>query len=65
LVLVTINITRYKEQKQLQSKAACSWAFFLKPSVWQALLSFHHSSKHAPHTFPQANLGKMAIRAAL
>ncbi len=42
---------------------ACSWAFVLKPWLWQALLSFYQSAKHAPFTFPKANLGKMAIRA--
>ncbi len=60
-----INITKCQEKRQQQLTVACSWAFFLKPWVWQALLSFHHSAKHAPRTFPQANLGKMTIRAVL
>jgi hypothetical protein len=33
-----------------KAAAVDSWAFLLKPWVWQALLSFQHSAKHAlPH----------------
>jgi hypothetical protein len=64
---LVITITTSKEKMQLQSTVVCSWAFLLKPRVrvWQALLSFHHSAKHAHLHLPQANLGKMAIRAVL
>ena len=42
-----INITKCEEQRQLQGTVACNWAFFPKPWVLQALLSFHHSTKLA------------------
>jgi hypothetical protein len=45
---IVINITKGKEQMQLQLTVASSGAFFLKFWVWKALLSFHHSAKHAP-----------------
>jgi hypothetical protein len=35
---LVINITKCKEQRQLQLTVACSCAFLLKSRVWQALL---------------------------
>jgi hypothetical protein len=62
---LVINITKCKEQRQLQFTVACSWAFLLKPWEWQALLSFHHTAKPAsPHHSSSYNLGKLAFRAA-
>jgi hypothetical protein len=57
---LVINIMYCKEHMHLQLTEAWSWAFLLKPWVWQALLSLHHTAKHAPSTFPEANLGKVA-----
>ncbi len=37
---LVINITPWKAQTQLQLTVGCSWAFLLKPWMWQALLSF-------------------------
>jgi hypothetical protein len=42
---IVINITKGKEQRQLQMTVA---RIFLKSWVWKALLSFHHGAKHAP-----------------
>ncbi len=57
-----ISITSYLLQKLLQFTVASSWAFLLKPWVWQAYLSFHHSANMLPCTFPQANLAKMYLQ---
>jgi hypothetical protein len=43
-----ISITSYKLQMLQQLTVACSLAFFLQPWARHALLSFHHSTKHAP-----------------
>ncbi len=41
---------------------SCSWASLLKLWVQQALLSFHHSTKHAFPLYSTAKLAKMPIR---
>jgi hypothetical protein len=45
-LVIEISITSlHILQMQLQFTVACSWAFLLKPWVWQALLSFRHKWK--------------------
>jgi hypothetical protein len=48
---IVINITKGKEQRQLQMTVARSGAFFLKSLVWKVLLSFHHSANMLPAAF--------------
>jgi len=45
---LVINITKCIKKRELQLTVACNSAFLLKPCIWQALFSFHHSEKHAP-----------------
>ena len=62
---LVINITKCKEQRQLQLTVACSWAFLLKLGVTSPFLASITAQNMLPCTFPQANLGKMAVRVVL
>ncbi len=49
---LVINISKCNKQRQLWLTESCSWAFLLKPWVWQGFLSFRHAAKHThPHLF--------------
>ncbi len=59
---LVVSITKFKTTNEAAVGSSLQLSIFAKKSwVWQALSSFHHSEKHAPSTFPQANLDKTKV----